>query len=108
VSRIVARLQDAADDDHGWMEGAVASIVEACPGEVLRLLRATRARRVRGWSDEHDYRRLEMAARAYDALHRPRLAVQLYRHAASHAWAPKVKQALEARAKELEATLARR
>ncbi len=108
VPRIVARLQDAADDDQGWMEGAVASVVEACPGEALRLLRATRARRVRGWSDEHDYRRLEMAARAYDALHRPRLALQLYRHAATFAWSPRTKQALEARAKELEATLARR
>ena len=68
----------------------------------MRLLRATRARRVRSWADEHDVRRLEMAARAYDVLKRPRLAATIYRLAASHAWSPAARKALESRAAELE------
>jgi hypothetical protein len=107
VPRIVARLRDAAEDDQGWVEGAAASVVATCPVDTLRLLRATRARRVHSWADEHDHRRLEMAARAYDVLRRPRLAAQLYRYAASRAWSASIRRALEARAAVLEATLRR-
>jgi hypothetical protein len=108
VPRIVARLEGAAGEDQGWTEGAVQSVVEAAPSEVLRLLRATRPRRVRSWSDEHDVRRLEMAARAYEVLHRPRLAATLYRLAATHAWTPAARKAFEGRAAALEAGLSRR
>jgi hypothetical protein len=107
VPRIVARLHGAESEDGGWTEGAVQSVVEAVPSEALRLLRATRARRVRSWADEHDFRRLEMAARAYEVLHRPRMAASIYRLAAVRAWTPTARKALEARAAALEATLAR-
>jgi hypothetical protein len=108
VPVIVAGLRRAGDDEHGWLEGAVKSVVDACPGDALRLLRATRARRVRTWADEHDYRRLELAARAYEALRRPRLAVSLYRLAAQRAWNDTVKKELTQRAGVLELTPGRR
>jgi hypothetical protein len=108
VPRIVARLAQAADDAQGWLQAAVASVVEACPVETLRLLRQTRPRNVHGWNEEHDHRRLEMAARAYDTLHRPRQAASMYRHAAKHCWSPAMRQKLEARAAELEKQLGAR
>jgi hypothetical protein len=105
VPRIVAGLRRAGDDEHGWLEGAVQSVVDTCPSDALRLLRATRARRVRSWADEHDHRRLEMAARAYEALRRPRLAASLYRLAAEHAWNQTARKTLKERAEALEAGL---
>ena len=105
VPRIVAGLRRAGEEDHEWVEGAVMSVVEACPGDALRLLRATRARRVRSWADEHHPRRLEMAARAYEALRRPRLAVAVYRLAARRAWNAAMGKTLTERAEALEATL---
>lgn len=81
------------------------SVVDAGPGDALRLLRATRARRVRSWADEHHPRRLEMAARAYEALRRPRLAVAVYRLAARRAWNAAMGKTLTERADALEASL---
>jgi hypothetical protein len=108
VPRIVAglrRASDDEDDDRGWLAAAVSGVVEACPSDALRLLRATRARRVRSWTDERDPRRLEMAARAFEMLRRPRLAAQGYRLAAKHAWSPAARKALEDKAAALEASL---
>jgi hypothetical protein len=107
VPRIVAGLRRAGEDEQGWLEGAVKSVVDACPGDALRLLRATRARRVRSWADEHDYRRLEMAARAYEALRRPRRAASLYRLAAKQAWHQTARRAFNERADALEVALRR-
>jgi hypothetical protein len=105
VPRIVAGLRRAGEEADGWLAGAVVSIIEACPGDALRLLRATRARRVRSWADEQNPRRLEMAARAYEALRRPRLAVSLYRFAAAHAWNAAWSKTWKDKADALEATL---
>jgi hypothetical protein len=109
VPRIVAGLRRATDsqddDDRGWLAAAVSGVVEACPSDALRLLRATRARRVRSWTDEHDPRRLEMAARAFELLRRPRLAAQGYRLAAKHAWSTEARKKLEEKAAALEASL---
>jgi len=105
VPRVVAGLRRTGDHEHGWLEDALRSVVGTCPSDALRLLRATRARGVRSWGDEDDPGRLEMAARATEALRRPRAAIALYRLAAEHAWSAAAGKALRAKADALQAGL---
>ncbi len=49
------------------------------PADALRILRESRATGVRSWdSKDEDVDRIELAARAHDALHRPAVARRLY------------------------------
>jgi hypothetical protein len=99
-------VRRAGEDAHAWVETALMNVVDVCPSDVLRLLRTSKMRGARSWTDEHRPRRLEMAGRAYEALHRPRMAVTLYRLAARRAGGELQKTVTE-RADALEATLAR-
>lgn len=47
-------------------------LLEARPSQLLKLLRATRERRMRTRADEYNDRRLVLAARAYEILKRPK------------------------------------
>jgi hypothetical protein len=57
---------------------AVDVVVRLDPTRLLDLLRRTRERSVRHWMDEFEGNRLECAARALQALHRPRQAQALW------------------------------
>ena len=108
VPRIAAAMRRAArhDADH-WVGVALTGVVDACPSDVLRMLRATRPRGARSWENEDDPRRLELAARATEALRRPKAAAALYRLAAGVAWSPAASKALRKRARALESAQAR-
>ncbi|MFL6196803.1 MAG: hypothetical protein ACJ75H_21650 [Thermoanaerobaculia bacterium] len=58
-------------------------LLQLDPGRLLILLRQTRGDGVRGWLDEIDGNRIENAAAALDALHRPRQALELWRRLAT-------------------------
>ncbi len=62
----------------------VGLLVTLDPSVALRVVRFTRRRNARKGQD-HDPRRLEVAADAHAALRRPRQAAELYRLAAKHA-----------------------
>jgi hypothetical protein len=53
------------------------------PSLMMTILRRTRVRDVRGWSEEPG-ERLALAAVALEALHRPRQAAAMYRLAMKH------------------------
>lgn len=66
-----------------WVdERAVGVAVRLDPARLLDLLRRTRSRSVRHWLEEDEGNRLEMAARAFQALYRPRQAQELWRRLA--------------------------
>lgn len=105
LPQLIAGLRRVGDDGRGWVDAAWRRVSDACPSDALRLLRDTRAPGVRSWADERDGRRLEMAARASEALRRPRAAIAIYRLAAERAWTPASRKALYTKAAALEASL---
>ncbi len=62
---------------------AIDLLLRLDPARLLAVLRQTRERDVRGWLDEFYGYRLEGAARALEALYRPRQALALWRHLAT-------------------------
>jgi hypothetical protein len=103
LRRIAAHVHRERGDDGGCDRAALSILVELAPSEGLRLLRATRLRGVRRWTDERDPVRLEAAARAYEALKRRRPAAAMYRIAAERAPDRAQRTALRERARALEA-----
>jgi hypothetical protein len=80
-------------------------LVKLDPSAALRLLRFTRrGRSGRMWNN--DPYRLEIAAGAHEALHRPRQAMELFLLAAKHAPSAGWRKQLKERAKALEEGLA--
>jgi hypothetical protein len=82
VRNLVRGALAVRGDHHGRLWPVMATLVDLSPTAALRYFRASRERGVRTWADEGDPMRVEQAARAYEALHRPRRAAALYRMAA--------------------------
>ena len=68
----------------GWVDPHLLGLfLRFDPARLLAFLRETRGRKIRGWLDETDAYRLESAADALAALHRPRQACELWQRLAT-------------------------
>jgi hypothetical protein len=68
----------------GWIDPHLLGLfLRFDPARLLAFLRDTRSRRFHGWLDETDAFRLEYAAAALAALHRPRQACELWQRLAT-------------------------
>jgi hypothetical protein len=66
-------------ENRGWVDPRATDLVLGLdPARYLDILRRTRDGDVRDWQDERNAHRLEIAARALQALHRPRQAHALW------------------------------
>jgi hypothetical protein len=81
-------------DDHPWHYGR--TLAELRPSYTLARLRETRHRDVRSWEDDA-CDRTAVAGVAFEALHRPKQAAEMYRLAMREDWlAPFMRERLEA------------
>lgn len=93
---------------HNHFESRAAELlIHLEPRLTLRLLRLTRPRGVRGWAQEFEFHRFELAARAYEALHRPNKAIELYRQAEGSSLPKQLRDQCSERVRALEQQLGR-
>jgi hypothetical protein len=82
LERVFDYLRPACLLDVWVDQRAVNVAVRLDPARLLDLLRRTRPRSVRHWLEEVEGNRLEFAAQALEALHRPAQARELWRRLA--------------------------
>jgi hypothetical protein len=87
---------------HHFESNAAGLLVDLEPRLTLRLLRMTRPRGVRSWKDEFEFHRFELAARAYEALHRSNKAIEMYRLAEGTDQPAAIRQLCRERVREIE------
>lgn len=82
LDRVIDYLRPACLLDCWVDQRAVDVAVRLDPARLLDLVRRTRPRSVRHWREEEEGNRLEFAARALEALYRPRQAQALWKRLA--------------------------
>ncbi|MBT8494223.1 MAG: hypothetical protein KJO07_14295, partial [Deltaproteobacteria bacterium] len=100
---VVRQVRSYAVRDSWLYYQAAIWLAKRRPADTLKLLRDSRPRGVRSWSDEESAERLVCAGLALETLHRPSQAAGCYQQA-SRAYGPtEVKRFARGRAKALEA-----